>query len=312
MKMTGKLKQKRKTHLTLMVVPDDTGKIISVKLGAGLFLSIMALWLCSVVVSAYVISRHVDYRATKAYDRFLNQKHQEFAKEMLEMRDSVKRTVEIDSQLRDLLQLKSKNAVIKYTGFGGPSYLDTKLLEKSVKDGDEVISRKAFELAVRYVDEQSKYSEKSFQQIIQYITEQRSRLTAVPSGWPVKGWITAAFGSRIDPFTGSLSFHAGVDIANDIATPIKTTADGVVTFAELDHGGYGNLVTINHGNGYMTKYAHLLKIIVSPGQHVKKGQVIAYLGTTGRSTAPHLHYEIKLNGAAVSPVKYLNKEVALK
>ncbi len=305
-------RQKRKKHFTLMVVPDDHGKVLSVKLGARLFISVLIIWIASVGVSAYIITRHADYRATKAYDKYLTQKHQEFAKEVLEVRDSVKRVSEIDKQLRDMLQLKSRNAIIKYTGFGGPSYIDTKLLEKHVKENDEVISRRAFEIAVQYVQDQAKNSEASFQDIVSYITEQRARLTAVPSGWPIKGWITASFGSRIDPFTGSLSYHAGVDIANDMGTPVKTTADGVVAFAEFDSGGYGNLVTVNHGNGYMTKYGHMIKYVASPGQHVKKGQVIGYVGNTGRSTAPHLHYEIKLNGVAVNPVKYLNREIALK
>ncbi|HPD19090.1 MAG TPA: M23 family metallopeptidase, partial [Candidatus Goldiibacteriota bacterium] len=131
-------------------------------------------------------------------------------------------------------------------------------------------------------------------------------------GWPVKGWITCGFGSRIDPFTGALSFHQGVDIANDIGTPIKATADGVIQYADFERGGYGNLVTINHGNGYLSKYGHMQKFIVSPGQYVKKGQIIGFLGSTGKSTSPHMHYEVFLNGVAVNPVKYLKKEVALK
>jgi murein DD-endopeptidase MepM/ murein hydrolase activator NlpD len=305
-------KLKRSKHLTIMVVPDDTGRVISVKFKAPLFIGLLLVWVVSVILSAFIIARHANYRATLAYDRYLEIKHGEFSKEMVESRDTVKRVTEIDKQMRDMLQLKSRDAIVKYTGFGGPSYLDTKLLENDVKNGDEVISRKAFELAVKYVDDQAKYSEKSFQEIVGYITEQRARLTAVPSGWPIKGWITASFGSRIDPFTGSLSFHAGVDIANDIGTPVKVTADGVVVFAAFDTGGYGNLVMVNHGNGYLTKYGHMLKYIVSPGQYVKKGQVMGYLGDTGRSTAPHLHYEVRLNGIAVNPVKYLDREVALK
>ena len=295
-----------------MLVPDDTGRVLSVKLGAKLLLGLLLLWAFSVLVSAFIITRHADYRTRIAYDEYLKKKHRQFAQEMLETRDTVKRVVEIDKQLRDMLSLRSKNAIIKYTGFGGPSYLDTKLLEKSVKENDEVISRRSFELAVQYVQEQAKNSENSFQEIISYITEQRARLTAVPTGWPVKGWITASFGSRIDPFTGSLSYHGGVDIANDMGTPVKSTADGVIVFAQFEGGGYGNLVTINHGNGYMTKFGHMIKYVVTPGQHIKKGQVIGYVGNTGRSTAPHLHYEVKLNGVAVNPVKYLNKEIALK
>jgi murein DD-endopeptidase MepM/ murein hydrolase activator NlpD len=270
------------------------------------------LWAASMGFTAYIISRHVNYRAAAEYTKYIKVKHQEFASEMLKTRETVKRVAEVDKQLRDLLQLKSRGAIIKYTGFGGPSYIDTKLLENEVKNGDEIISRKAFELAVKYVDEQAGANEKSFQEIVKYITDQRAKLTAVPSGWPIKGWITCGFGSRIDPFSGALSFHQGVDIANDLGTPVKATADGVVMFSDYEAAGYGNLVVINHGNGYSTRYGHLQKSAVSPGQHIKKGQILGYCGSTGKSTAPHVHYEVLLNSVGVNPVKYLNKEIALK
>ncbi|HDQ25501.1 MAG TPA: M23 family metallopeptidase [bacterium] len=302
---------KRKKSLTIMLVPDDNTTVFSLKLGAKFLIAFVLLWAVSVVVSVIIIGRHANYRATQEYNRYLVVKQKEFAKEVLEARETVKRVSEIEKQLKDLLQLKSRNAIIKYTGFGGPSYIDTKLLEENLKSGDELISRTAFETAVRYVDSQARANEAGFQEIIKYITQQRARLTAVPSGWPVRGWITAGFGSRIDPFTGALSFHQGVDIANDLGTPVRATADGVIHFANFERG-YGNIVSINHGNGYLTRYGHLQRYVVSQGQHVKKEQVIGYLGNTGRSTAPHLHYEVLLNGVGVNPVRYLNREVALK
>lgn len=305
-------KKKRDQSVTLLVVPDDSTKVFSLKLDAKLFIALFLVWIASIGFTAFIITRHINYRATDEYSKYLKAKHREFAKAMIETRETVKRVAEVDKQLRDLLQLKSRAAIIKYTGFGGPSYIDTKLLENEVKNGDEIISRKAFELAVKYVDEQAGANEKSFQEIVKYITDQRAKLTAVPSGWPIKGWITCGFGSRIDPFSGALSFHGGVDIANDLGTPIKATADGVINYADFERGGYGNLVVINHGNGYMTRYGHMQKYVCSPGQHIKKGQIIGYCGTTGKSTAPHVHYEVLLNSVGVNPVKYLNKEVALK
>jgi murein DD-endopeptidase MepM/ murein hydrolase activator NlpD len=305
-------KKKRNQSVTLLVVPDDSARVFSLKMDARFFISALLIWVGSIAFTAYIISRHVNYRATEEYSKYLKTKHREFAKEMIDTRETVKRVAEVDKQLRDLLQLKSRAAIIKYTGFGGPSYIDSKLLEKEVKNGDEIISRKSFELAVKYVDEQAHANEASFQEIVKYITDQRAKLTAVPSGWPIKGWITCGFGSRIDPFSGALSFHQGVDIANDLGTPIKATADGVINYAEFERGGYGNLVVINHGNGYITRYGHMQKYVCSPGQHVKKGQIIGYCGTTGKSTAPHVHYEVVLNSVGVNPVKYLNKEVALK
>ena len=166
-------------------------------------------------------------------------------------------------------------------------------------------------MAVKFVNEESKHAQKSFQGIVKYITEQRAKMSAVPSGWPVKGWITAGFGSRIDPFSGSLSFHEGVDIANDKGTPIRATADGVVNYASFERG-YGNVVILNHANGYTTRYGHMQRYVVAPGEHVKKDQTIGYLGSSGRSTAPHLHYEVRLNGVAVNPTKYLNQKVAFR
>ena len=183
--------------------------------------------------------------------------------------------------------------------------------EKYIKEKNADISKKSFELAVKFVNEESNKNERGFQEIVKYITEQRAKLTAIPAGWPVKGWITCGFGTRIDPFTGALSFHEGIDIANDEGTSIKATADGVVTFAGWNKG-YGNLVIINHGNGYSTRFGHLRKYVVSSGQYIKKGQVIGYLGKTGRTTAAHLHYEVRLNGVAVNPIKYIKKKIALK
>lgn len=305
-------KRRKSKNLTILFVPDDNTGVFSFKINSTLFVFFCILWLSAIVFASYILYKHINYRTTLEYNKYLAKKHKEFANEILKLRETVKRTAEVENQLKDLLKLKSKNAIIKYTGFGGPSYIDTKLLEKEIENNNEMISRKAFEAAVKYIDSQAQTNEKSFQEIIKYITDQRAKLTAVPSGWPVKGWITCGFGSRIDPFTGALSFHQGVDIANDLGSPIKATADGVVQYADFERGGYGNLVTINHGNGYLSKYGHLQKFIVSPGQHVKKGQIVGFLGSTGRSTSPHLHYEVILNGVAVNPIKYLNKEVALK
>ncbi len=304
-------KHKRKKNMTILFVPDDSSKVFSLKMKAGGFFILLVLWILSCVASGYIVSKHVNYRATLEYNKYLKKKNKYFAGEVVEAKENVRRVAKIDSQLRDMLQLKSKKGIIKYTGFGGPSDVDGNLLEKSLKSNDEIISKKAFELAVKYINEQSRVNEESFREIVKYITEQRAKLSAVPAGWPVKGWITCGFGSRIDPFSGALSFHRGVDIANDKGTPVKAPADGVVSFAAFEKG-YGNLVTINHGNGYSTRYGHLKKYVVSPGQQIKKGQVLGYVGNTGRSTAPHLHYEVKLNGVAVNPVKYLNKKVALK
>lgn len=126
-----------------------------------------------------------------------------------------------------------------------------------------------------------------------------------PSGRPVhSGWISSYFGRRVDPFTGRLAFHEGIDFASKRGTPILAVATGVVTYAGKRYG-YGNLVQIKHGNGYMTRYGHCEKILVKVGQQVKKGQRIALMGSTGRSTGPHVHFEVLRNGKEVNPAKYI-------
>lgn len=136
---------------------------------------------------------------------------------------------------------------------------------------------------------------------------QRKVVAAVtPAGWPVHGgWISSPFGARIDPFTGRPSFHPGIDIADATGTRIHAMAAGVVTYAG-DDGGYGNLIKINDGNGRTTYYGHTSKVLVTEGQLVKKGQVIGLVGSTGRSTGPHLHFEVRQNGDPVNAARYLH------
>jgi murein DD-endopeptidase MepM/ murein hydrolase activator NlpD len=128
----------------------------------------------------------------------------------------------------------------------------------------------------------------------------------VPSLWPVRGWITAGFGQRMDPFTGEGAFHAGVDIGASSGTSVEASADGLVLQAGRN-SGYGNEVLIDHGFGLTTKYGHLSKIYVVVGEEVKRGQVIGAVGATGRATGPHLHYEVAVNDTPVNPAKYLRE-----
>jgi len=126
----------------------------------------------------------------------------------------------------------------------------------------------------------------------------------VPDLWPVKGVIRSGFGGRSDPFSGEGAFHTGVDLAVVKGTAVHTTADGVVTTASW-HTGYGKLVVVDHGNGFQTYYGHLSQILVIPGEEVRLGQVIALSGSTGHSTGPHVHYEVRLHGVPVNPYNYM-------
>lgn len=126
-----------------------------------------------------------------------------------------------------------------------------------------------------------------------------------PSGWPVaNGWISSAFGRRIDPFTGRYANHNGMDFAARAGTDVLSVAAGIVTEAG-DRFGYGRIVEINHGNGYVTRYGHNSQVLVKAGDMVNKGQRIALMGSTGRSTGPHVHFEVLYNGSVVNPERYI-------
>ncbi len=130
-----------------------------------------------------------------------------------------------------------------------------------------------------------------------------------PTLWPVIGPITGAFGERIDPFNGEGAFHSGVDISSTYGQPVIAPADGIVTYADF-YNGYGRMLQIDHGNGISTRYGHLSGFAVSDGQTVHKGQVIAYVGLSGRSTGPHLHYEVRIHDTPVNPHKFLRTTFA--
>jgi murein DD-endopeptidase MepM/ murein hydrolase activator NlpD len=135
--------------------------------------------------------------------------------------------------------------------------------------------------------------------------ERRQALAAAtPSIWPVAGGLSSHYGTRSDPFTGSSEFHSGLDISASSGQPVQATADGTVLSARWS-GGFGNLVVIDHGFGITTRYGHLSRFAVIEGQKIAKGETVGYVGSTGRSTSPHVHYELLLNGRPANPLRLL-------
>lgn len=135
------------------------------------------------------------------------------------------------------------------------------------------------------------------------------RANSAPNLWPVEGAVTGSFGERIDPFNGEGAFHRGVDISANYGQPVIAPADGVVAFADF-MGGYGRAIELDHGHGMTTRYGHLASYAVVPGQYVRRGDTIGYVGSSGRSTAPHLHYEVRINDTPVNPHKFLRLTIA--
>jgi murein DD-endopeptidase MepM/ murein hydrolase activator NlpD len=140
-----------------------------------------------------------------------------------------------------------------------------------------------------------------------YFEDQQALLASAPSVWPVRGWVTSDFSVRLDPYTGERVMHEGLDIATAMGTPVHAPADGTVVFAGLE-GGYGHVLVLDHGYGLKSRYGHLSRIDVKVGQKVHRGDVIAAVGNSGRSTGPHLHYEVRVNGVADNPRKFILEE----
>ncbi|HEX4895287.1 MAG TPA: M23 family metallopeptidase [Solimonas sp.] len=147
--------------------------------------------------------------------------------------------------------------------------------------------------------------ERQFRVLEDLLLASRLQKEVRPSGWPVEsGWISSLFGVRTDPFTGRLTHHLGIDFAGRINSEVLSVAAGIITVAG-DRDGYGNLIEINHGNGYVTRYGHNSSLLVKVGQRVNKGQAVARMGSSGRSTGPHVHFEVLFNGNLVDPEQYI-------
>ena len=181
-------------------------------------------------------------------------------------------------------------------GFGGPDSYSDEANQDVLASMEQTLSTIATELQSQ---------ENKLHTLDVLLTNRNLREEVYPQGRPIeKGWISSHFGKRADPFTGKQEFHRGVDFAGKYYSNVVSVAGGVITEAD-GRSGYGNVVEIDHGNGYVTRYGHNEKMTVEVGQTVKKGEVIAKMGSTGRSTGPHVHFEVLKNGVRVDPMKFI-------
>ncbi|HET6436752.1 MAG TPA: M23 family metallopeptidase [Anaeromyxobacter sp.] len=148
------------------------------------------------------------------------------------------------------------------------------------------------------------WQERSLRDLQEYFDDQRSLLASTPSIWPARGWVTSDFGTRLDPYTAERKMHEGLDIATSVGQPVYAPSDGTVVFAGVE-GGYGKILVIDHGYGVKTRYGHLSEILVHLGDRIHRGDKVALVGNTGRSTGPHLHYEVRVNGVPENPRKFI-------
>ncbi len=221
---------------------------------------------------------------------------QSFSSSIDDLKKQMTRLVEFDRKLRVITDIGPLQENMNVAALGGPeeaapSNSDSKLMASIQSDLGE-LQTKAIQ------------QEKSFQELTEAVQSRQSLWASTPSIWPTTGWVSSGFGNRISPFTGHLARHNGIDIATRPDTPIVAPAAGIVSYYAFD-SGFGKLVKINHGYGIVTFYGHLSKTAVKIGQKVKRGEIIAYVGSTGLSTGPHLHYEVYVNDVPANPMKYI-------
>ncbi len=154
------------------------------------------------------------------------------------------------------------------------------------------------------LDTEAHRQEASLRELSEYFEDQKSMLASTPAIWPTQGWVTSDFGARLDPYTANRTMHQGLDISTPHGQPVLTPSDGTVVFNGTE-GGYGKVLVIDHGYGVKTRYGHLSETFVRLGERVARGQKVAAVGNTGRSTGPHLHYEVRVNGIPENPRKFI-------
>jgi len=207
-----------------------------------------------------------------------------------------------DKKIRIIANLEKGQETTSFVGMGGPSPSDVR--EKLRAERDEAGLVRQMRTDVERLKSEAMSREESLSELEKLLQNKREMLTHTPSIWPVHGWVTSGFGFRTDPFTGLAQMHEGLDISNREGSPVIASADGIVSATGKDFT-YGNVVVISHGFGIISRYNHLSKILVGAGRKVKRGDIIAEVGTTGRSTGPHLHYEIRVNGIPINPRRYI-------
>ena len=293
--------------LTLIMIPDASGIFKQVKVPVASLYIAGCAFLVLLVAGLFFTSQFFnDQVAQKELDRLKAENHELAAQfeqmrwKLSEVKDRYGVLVEKEIVLRNAFDLPEIDVQERQLGVGGP-----KAVTANISPAQQSAHRA--EVDLDYLLRLSRFELEKYDEVHTALDGLKDRLKHTPSIWPCKGWFSRGYGMKFDPFTGYKRMHYGIDIANPRGTPIVATADGKVIKVGRQ-GGMGKTVTIDHGYGFKTLYGHLSKWNVKKGQRVKRGEVIALMGSTGYSTGPHLHYEISRNGKRINPRNYILNE----
>lgn len=302
-------------RITFLIASDHGAHVKTASISKPVLFSIV---LSLVLFIACIIYFMVDYQSvkteltdsrmrishTKAQTEIIaNQQKQiqNFDLKIQELQSHLQNLKSLENKIRLIANLEEATASEPLLGIGGSSREDFDPGTQIKKSRNQLTKR--MHLKIDQLSDASIDQASSFDKLIKLLEDKKNLLAATPSIKPVKGYRSSKFGYRHSPFTGRKEFHKGLDIAARKGSKIKAPADGVVVFSGKK-GLMGNMVAIDHGYGMITRFGHLDAMLKKRGDKVKRGDIIALVGNTGRSTGPHLHYEVRLNGIAVNPENY--------
>ena len=305
----------QKENLTVVVFPGNTEKPLKFRISkilARVLLSLTFFAFLAVGGSSYYFSSDyfrlrmetVELTELRREARLQKIQVERFSQRIKSFETEMSRLAQFEKKLRIITAMESSSKSRKENfGIGGPYGLTTHSFTTSLgKETTALMDRLSEDLGM--LDNHVRIQGISFQELEGHLRDQTSFLSAVPTIWPTRGWVTSDFGYRKSPFTGLRENHEGLDIAARLRSEIRAPADGIVIVAGKE-SGYGNMIEIDHGYGYVTRYGHNSKHLVKAGDKVRRGQTIALVGNTGRSTGPHLHYEVIFNGIPRNPRNYI-------
>ena len=310
-------------RFTFMVVPHGGSKPRQINVHLSLILFVTFAWAGITFWGSYLSAQHVDYWRTQLNNQAMKLKIRYLMTQLDKSREYMDEVKTVDAQLRDLLQYQNQTSLIKNekplptstetpardgSGTGGPTATDANDLARLLQFAGPDVSWPALVNKVDMMKTEAHERITSFSELSGWIDTQRRLFRATPRGWPCNGGLSSRYGSRKSPFTGAEEFHPGIDISGPLGTPVRATADGVVRVASWN-SGYGNLVLLQHDFGFSTRFAHNSKILVKVGDHVKRGQVLALMGTTGKSSGVHCHYEVWRYNVRKNPLHFLRDDV---
>jgi murein DD-endopeptidase MepM/ murein hydrolase activator NlpD len=286
-----------KRYSTIIFVPHARAKFRKLKVSHRLLFSLVSIVTSSLCLSTFFsvqyftsLSQTHELSNLRRENRELQTANEQFSKSVESLRTQLG-TVEDRTRKLAIIAGISTLDETSTGGVGGTRQTTQELANPYRDDVDKMSFRS------RRLDRDLSVLEEKF-------VAQSQLLSSTPSTAPVRGLLTDGFGGRSDPFTGEPGQHGGIDISSAVGQPVRSPADGIIVKAEWENG-YGNVVYVSHGYGYSTRYGHLSGFASRPGQRIKRGDVIGYVGSTGRSTGPHLHYEVRLNNHAVNPLEYI-------